>query len=208
MNKGGRSVTVHASKPQVPICCRRKAGVVTLTASTAKGEQEASYEQFHFPGEDLNRYFSASWITLLYALRGRKNVDLVREAEDRSWYAANEPKLRLQFLRIPPIVGIEHGDELSPCHGDSQVAGSSFAEILGISDILDARIFTRELRDDVRRIIYGCIVDDNAFPILKRLSLHAVNGIGQIMGIVVGCDHNADHWWSIRGTGRRKNHGE
>jgi len=148
------------------------------------------------------------WITLLYALRGRKNVDLVREAEDRSWYAANEPKLRLQFLRIPPIVGIEHGDELSPCHGVSQVAGSSFAEILGISDILDARIFTHELRDDVRRIIYGCIVDDDAFPILKRLSLHAVNGIGQIMGIVVGCDHNADHWWSIRGTGRRKNHGE
>jgi len=86
--------------------------------------------------------------------------------------------LRLQFLRVPPIVGIEHGDELSPCHGISKIASSSFADILGISDILDARIFTHELCDDFRRVIYGSIVDNDALPILECLSLNTADCVG------------------------------
>ena len=95
-----------------------------------------------------------------------------------------------KFLRLPPIVGIEEGDDVSFAVGDGVIEGAGLAAV-GLAEDLDLR---GKLGEDFRGAVGGTVVDNDNFAEIGWIILgeDAVQGLFDETFVIVSVDENAN----------------
>ena len=60
--------------------------------------------------------------------------------------------------------------------------------------LLDVAKLPAEGAEDLCGLVRGSVVDNNDLQLVKGLSEHAVDGFGQVTGVVVGGNDDTDPW--------------